>query len=160
VSDGQLSSVSATFVTVRDKTAPAITVPAHASVEATSPAGAVFTYTASAADVVDGTVVATCTPASGSFFPSGTTTVTCTASDARGNTRTASFNLIVVDTLAPSVTPPAAIAVAATEVNGARGNVPASAASERVGAFLAGGTAVDLRDAAPVRMVPQASVNA
>ncbi|PYQ71428.1 MAG: hypothetical protein DMG01_25675, partial [Acidobacteria bacterium] len=239
VSDGQLSSVSATFVTVRDKTAPAITVPANASVEATSPAGAVFTYTASAADVVDGTVVATCTPASGSFFPSGTTTVTCTARDARanvatktftvtvtdttapvltvppnatveatgptgapftyaasaadtldgpvtpscapasgstfalgattvtctasdahGNTRTASFNVIVVDTLAPSVTPPAAITVAATEVNGARGNVPASAASERVGAFLAGGTAVDLRDAAPVRMVPQASVNA
>ena len=37
-----------------------------------------------------------CTPASGSTFALGTTTVNCTASDAAGNTGTASFNVTVV----------------------------------------------------------------
>ncbi|MGN7400821.1 FG-GAP-like repeat-containing protein [Cytobacillus praedii] len=36
-------------------------------------------------------VTAFCTPPSGSFFPRGTTTVTCTATDASGNTSTCSF---------------------------------------------------------------------
>src|SRR5207244_12381495 len=143
--------------TVTSPPPPVLTGPPNATIEATGATGAPFTYAASAADTLDGPVTPSCAPASGSTFPLGATTVTCTARDAHGNTRTASFSVIVVDTLAPSVTPPAAIPVAATEVNGARGNVPASAASQRVGAFLAGGTAVDLRDAAPVRLVPQAS---
>src|SRR5205823_2131737 len=127
------AGTSAFTATVSDTTAPVITVPANATVEATGPTGAAFAYTASAVDAVDGSVVATCTSASGSTFPLGATTVACTASDTHGNTRTASFSVIVVDTLAPSVTPPAAITVAATEINGARGNVPASAVSRRVG---------------------------
>ena len=40
----------------------------------------------------------TCTPASGSTFPIGATTVTCTATDARGNTGSASFTVTVADT--------------------------------------------------------------
>jgi HYR domain len=36
-----------------------------------------------------------CVPASGSTFPIGTTTVTCTASDTHGNTSTASFTVHV-----------------------------------------------------------------
>src|SRR5207302_943480 len=154
------ATIQVTVGNAPDTTPPVITVPPNASVEATGATGAVFTYTASAVDAVDGNVAVACTPGCGSTFPLGATTVACTASDTHGNTRTASFSVIVVDTLAPSVTPPAAITVAATEINGARGNVPASAVSQRVGAFLAGGTAVDLRDAAPVRLVPQASVNA
>src|SRR5262249_24791170 len=38
----------------------------------------------------------TCSPASGSMFPIGTTTVTCTASDACGQTATCSFKVTVV----------------------------------------------------------------
>ncbi|MGN7402697.1 FG-GAP-like repeat-containing protein [Cytobacillus praedii] len=37
-----------------------------------------------------------CTPASGSFFPRGTTAVTCTATDAAGNISACSFNVIVI----------------------------------------------------------------
>ncbi len=39
-----------------------------------------------------------CTPVSGSAFDVGTTAVSCTARDAAGNTRTDSFNLVLVDT--------------------------------------------------------------
>ncbi|WP_205174565.1 HYR domain-containing protein [Bacillus pakistanensis] len=41
-------------------------------------------------------VTAVCTPASGSFFPTGTTTVTCIATDAFGNTSTCTFNVRVL----------------------------------------------------------------
>ncbi|WP_056684496.1 HYR domain-containing protein [Cytobacillus solani] len=41
-------------------------------------------------------VTALCTPASGSFFPPGNTTVTCIATDAAGNTSTCSFNVRVI----------------------------------------------------------------
>ena len=47
---------------------------------------AVVTYSASATDLVDGPVAVSCSPASGSIFPVGTTTVTCSATDAHGNT--------------------------------------------------------------------------
>ena len=43
--------------------------------------------------------------------PIGTTTVTCTATDAANNTGTASFTVTVVDTIAPVLTVPANIAV-------------------------------------------------
>src|SRR4029077_3355617 len=46
------------------------------------------------------TVSATCTPASGSTFPLGTTTVSCTTSDSAGRTASASFTV----TLIPEVT--------------------------------------------------------
>src|SRR4030095_3657494 len=36
-----------------------------------------------------------CSPASGSIFPVGTTTVTCTATDSSGNTATCSFTVNV-----------------------------------------------------------------
>jgi subtilisin-like proprotein convertase family protein len=74
------------IVIVVDTTPPALTVPATISVLATSPAGAVVTFTASASDTVDGTLAPTCDPPSGSTFRIGTTTVTCTATDNAGNT--------------------------------------------------------------------------
>jgi hypothetical protein len=80
-------------VSVPDTTPPVVTVPASATIEATSPAGAVFTYTASATDNIDGVVPVTCAPASGSTFPLGVTTVTCTATDAHGNAGSASFTV-------------------------------------------------------------------
>jgi len=82
-----------------DTTPPVVTVPASLLLEATSAAGAVGTFQASANDDVDGPLPVTCNPASGSTFPLGTTTVTCTATDAAGNSGSASF---IVTVLSPS----------------------------------------------------------
>jgi hypothetical protein len=73
-------------VTVRDTTPPALTVPSNISVPAAGPSGAAVTFSATATDLVSDPVTPTCTPASGSTFPVGTTTVACSAQDAAGNT--------------------------------------------------------------------------
>jgi hypothetical protein len=91
-------------VTVVDTTPPTLTLPADMTAEATSAAGAVVTYTASATDLVDGNVTVNCTPASGSTFPLGTTNVQCSATDLHGNTASGSFNITVVDTTPPAIT--------------------------------------------------------
>src|SRR3989449_2167842 len=83
---------SASFkITVRDTTPPALALPGAFSVEATGPSGAVVTYSVSASDLVDGALVPTCAPASGSIFPLGMTTVSCSVSDAAGNAATGAF---------------------------------------------------------------------
>jgi hypothetical protein len=110
-----------------DTTAPSITVPAPMTVEATSPSGAIVTYSASATDDVS---LATfeCSPASGSIFPLGTRTVTCTASDAAGNSARQAFNVTVIDTTRPTLTLPGPIAATATSARGAVVTYSASAA--------------------------------
>jgi hypothetical protein len=98
---------SVTFkVTVQDKTPPAITgTPAQISATAPSSSGIAVTYTApTASDLVDGTVSVSCAPGSGSTFPVGTTTVTCSAQDSRGNKRAVTFK-VVVSPPAPVATP-------------------------------------------------------
>jgi hypothetical protein len=65
------------------------------TVNATSPSGAIVTYGVSVTDNVKVTALS-CDPASGSMFPADTV-VHCTASDAAGNTSTASFSVIIVD---------------------------------------------------------------
>jgi Big-like domain-containing protein/HYR domain-containing protein len=78
------------------------------TVEATSAAGRTVTFTATATDLVDGARPVSCTPASGSTFALGTTTVNCSASDTRGNSASGSFTVTVRDTIAPtaSITSP------------------------------------------------------
>jgi len=98
-----------------DTTAPVLTVPEDITEEATSAEGAVVRYEVSAEDSVDGPVGVTCTPESGSIFSIGTTTtVTCTATDAAGNTGAASFTVTVQDTTPPTITVPEDITVQAT----------------------------------------------
>ncbi|WP_318618939.1 HYR domain-containing protein [Priestia megaterium] len=46
-------------------------------------------------------VTTSCSPPSGSFFPIGTTPVTCTATDAVGNTATCSFTITVTQAEPP-----------------------------------------------------------
>jgi hypothetical protein len=106
-------------VTVRDTTAPAITVPETITSEATSSAGARVTLVGSATDLVSGALPVTFSPATNTNFPIGETTVTATATDAAGNTSTAILLVKVVDTIAPVLTLPADIAVEATGPAGA-----------------------------------------
>ncbi len=73
------------------------------TVEATGSSGAVVTFVATATDVVGVTVGPTCTPPSGSVFPLGMTTVSCSAWDAAGNTGSGSFTVTVGDTTAPVI---------------------------------------------------------
>lgn len=81
-------------VTVIDTQPPAITCPANITKEPTCPTGAVATFAATASDNCPGVTVV-CNPASGSVFPVGTTTVTCTATDTSGNTAACSFTVRV-----------------------------------------------------------------
>ncbi len=95
------NATPATFpVTVRDTTAPTIAPTANITVNATSAFGATVTYAPTATDLVDGNVPVTCTPASGSSFANGTTKVTCTAKDTRGNTASATFTVTVLSAAA------------------------------------------------------------
>ena len=79
-----------------DTTPPALTLPGTVTATATSAAGAVVSYLATATDAVDGRVAPVCTPPSGTTFPIGRTTVTCVATDAHGNGSTGSFSVRVV----------------------------------------------------------------
>lgn len=72
-----------------------LTLPGTLTVSATSSSGAVVTYASSATDLVDGSVPVGCSRGSGSVFPVGTTTVTCTATDAHGNSTAGSFTVTV-----------------------------------------------------------------
>jgi len=91
-------------VTVNDVQAPTVTCPANITVSNDpGQCGAVVNFVATTADNCPGVSVA-CTPASGSFFPVGTTTVTCQATDASSNTATCMFTVTVNDTEAPVVT--------------------------------------------------------
>lgn len=56
----------------------------------------------------------TCVPASGSFFPVGTTTVTCTSTGNSNGTVTRSFTVTVNDTQPPTITCPSNIFVGTT----------------------------------------------
>ena len=119
-SDAAGNSVTAGFtVAVVDTTAPDLSIPSSITAEATGPSGAAVTYSASASDLVDGSVAIGCSPASGATFPLGSTTVHCSASDAAGNTATGSFPVSVVDTTPPTVTVPANITTGPTSVTGA-----------------------------------------
>jgi hypothetical protein len=117
-----------------DTTPPVLTVPATTTVEATSAAGAVVNYSASANDAVDGPITPTCAPASGSAFPLGKTTVNCSATDLGGNTASASFDVFVVDTTPPMLAPHANLSVPATSASGAAVNYAVPAAADLVDA--------------------------
>jgi HYR domain len=83
-------------VTVRDTTAPVWTpLPSDMIVDATGPNGAVVTYTAAAVDAVDTHPSVSGSPASGSTFAFGSTTVTLTATDAAGNSSVKTFTIYV-----------------------------------------------------------------
>lgn len=116
-------------VTVEDTTSPDVTPPDNQVLEATSAAGAIATYVdATAYDTYEGALPATCLPVSGSTFPLGVNTVTCSSTDSNSNTGSASFTIEVIDTIPPVVTVvPGDITVTATMPSGAMVTWTASA---------------------------------
>ena len=100
VSDGKPNGTTSTQskgVNVVDTTPPVFAnIPADITQTISSGTGAAVTFTLpTATDAVSGNRTVTAAPASGSTFPIGTTTVTFTASDAAGNTATATFRVTV-----------------------------------------------------------------
>jgi hypothetical protein len=91
---GNSASASQT-ITVRDHESPLLNVPADFAVNATSPSGAVVFFNVNATDNVQAGAIS-CSPTSGSTFAIGTKSVTCSVSDAAGNTTTKSFNVQVL----------------------------------------------------------------
>lgn len=137
--DGSGNTSSATqTVTVVDTTPPALHGLVNRTVEAISATGSVVSFSVTATDIADAAPVVSCSPASGTTFPIGTTTVTCTARDANHNTSSGSFTIRVQDTTPPILTVPADITVIL--------NTTLSAPA--VQAFLNGATATDTVDAA------------
>lgn len=78
-----------------DTRPPAVRTSGSQNVTATSADGAIAKFTAYAIDNVDGALPAVCTPKSGSMFPMGATTVTCTAADKKGNKKSATLTINV-----------------------------------------------------------------
>jgi hypothetical protein len=114
-SAGNVGTASFT-VHVVDSTGPVIASHDTVIVEATSAAGAVVNYTSpGTTDAVDAPGTATCSPATGTQFALATTPVHCNASDAHGNAAAqTSFNVVVQDGTAPSITAPGDVVAEAT----------------------------------------------
>jgi hypothetical protein len=108
--NGRGSTSSCSFsVTVVDREAPTIFCPPAITLD-TDPGlcSATATYTVTAADNCPGVTVV-CTPPSGSAFVKGTTPVSCTATDASGNSASCGFNVTVADREAPMILCPSDI---------------------------------------------------
>jgi DNA/RNA endonuclease G (NUC1) len=108
-----------TFTINVTNTAPIFAPPANITREAAGPSGAVVTFTATGTDAEDGTITASCAPASGSTFPIGRTTVTCTVTDVAGATATGAFSVTVADTTPPTIEAHANVTVTAANARGA-----------------------------------------
>lgn len=147
--DSNLNHAAGTFRVTVHGGAPVLSMPEELIIEASSPAGAVVTYTVTASE----NGVVTCTPPSGSLFPMGPTDVSCTATNAAGST-SGKFPVTVIDGGGPVLTLPADIVAEATSADGAivtftatatdsvDGDVPVTCTPASGSAFPLGVTAV------------------
>jgi hypothetical protein len=106
---------------------PELVVPADLTVEAPGPSGATVTFTASARGRDNASLPVDCRPASGTRFPLGQTTVTCTAQDRPDEIAIRGFRVTVVDRTAPKLIVPADIRVRTKNRKGAAVTFRASA---------------------------------
>jgi hypothetical protein len=103
---GLFGTTHCTFtVEVVDEIPPLIEHPDDLVIEATCVEGAVVTWETLAMDESDGLLTVHSDPASGSFFPLGSTWVQCTATDSSGNRASSGFLVTVIDTRPFTVTP-------------------------------------------------------
>jgi hypothetical protein len=146
-SDGANSTAGSFTVTVAlvDHTPPLLTGLANRRVEANGPAGNPVTFPIpTAVDALDGPIPGVaCSKASGSTFPVGDTLVTCSATDAHGNTGSGSFTVTVGDSTPPALYVPADWSVPASTQTG----IPAT--NSALGTFLASAVALDIVDPRP-----------
>ncbi|WP_053226544.1 CocE/NonD family hydrolase [Solirubrobacter soli] len=96
---------------VPETVAPEIGAAPDITVDSASPTTTVTYATPAVTDNEDPSPDISCTPASGTTFHVGQTIVTCTASDANGNTSTKSFTVTVRGTLAVGASVPATLAL-------------------------------------------------
>ena len=105
--NGEISDPGGLAVSLVDTVPPTITCPADlARPNDGGQAGAVVTYSVTATDDQPGVPTIAASPASGSFFTLGTTTVRATATDAAGNPASCSFVVTVNDTEPPRISCP------------------------------------------------------
>ncbi|HXF40589.1 MAG TPA: choice-of-anchor Q domain-containing protein [Blastocatellia bacterium] len=90
---GNTSQPCSFTITVNDTVPPMITCPTITSVTPAPGGSNIVTFTQPAASDNCPGVTASCDPPSGSTFPSGCSTVTCTATDTSGNTSDCSFEV-------------------------------------------------------------------
>ena len=84
-----------TSSTPADTVPPQVLVPDDITLQTEDQNGASATFNPQAIDNIDELITPTCSPASGSVFPIGTTEVVCTATDSSGNSSSNSFNVII-----------------------------------------------------------------
>jgi len=91
------SSSATQIITVVDTTAPTVSL-SGTTVHTNDPnaTGATVNYSVSVHDNCDPSPKVVCTPPPGSWFPVGTSMVTCTATDACGNTESYTFTVEVI----------------------------------------------------------------
>lgn len=112
ITDASGNTATCSFeVIVNDNEPPVVTCPADITVSNDpGDCGAIVSFTPTITDNCPGSTVSS-VPASGSFFPVGTTLVTVTGTDASGNIVTCTFNVIVNDTEDPTISCPADITI-------------------------------------------------
>jgi hypothetical protein len=124
---GNVSSRSFSVTVTPPTTAPTLAGASDVTAQAPSSGGTPVTYaTPEATDVFGDPAQVACAPGSGTTFPVGTTLVTCTATDAYGNSKSETFNVIVAGAVPqggapapPAATPAAQIATITIPANGA-----------------------------------------
>lgn len=97
------TNLSTNKAIVIDTAAPTLNLPANIVEEATSDTGNVVIFAPTSTDIAPVSPTVNCTPASGSTFPIGTTTVNCDATDTVGNTSNGSFTVKIEDTIDPVI---------------------------------------------------------
>lgn len=97
------SNNTATAFVRTDNTAPTITCPPNILIE--DPAVSVpVTFTVTATDDCAASPLVVCTPASGSLFAHGATSVICRATDGLGNSNSCSFLVVITSATDPALT--------------------------------------------------------
>ena len=96
VTDQKLSDNQATTLILLANPPPSVTCPGDLTVPATSTGSTVVNYSLPAVTDNCPGAAFVCVPAAGANFPVGTTTVTCTATDAGGATAQCSFRVTVI----------------------------------------------------------------
>ena len=129
---GNSAADSFNVVVNADTTDPVLDLPDPISVDADGPGGETINYSATATDNRDPSPDVSCSPASGTNFAIGTTTVDCTATDASGNQAIGSFDVLVNgDTTDPVLNLPATITRTASDPGGKAVNYTVTASDDR-----------------------------